>query len=326
MKKLMAAVLIFAMILCLASCAGKTDNDAAASEKTVNVYVLTGPTGVGAVNMWSRSQAEETDISYNFTACAAPDEIVAKLSSGEADIAAIATNLAAKLYKKTEGGIKLLAVNTLGTLSVLCNNGDDINSLSDLKGRKIVTTGQGANPQYILEYLLGQNGLNPAKDVSIEYKAEGSELLLVWAQEPDAVIVAPSPVSTSILMKYEGSKKALDMTDKWNKCANDSSLMMGCIVARTDFCKDHPELVESFLKDYKASIRAVEEDPAKTGELCEKYGIVAKAAIAEKALPDCHVCYLAGEEMKTSLLGYLKVLYDADPSSVGTLPDDGFWY
>lgn len=326
MKKILTGVMIFAMVLCMASCAGNAGNDAPVSEKPVNVYVLTGPTGIGAVNLWSSSQAGETEIKYNFTAAAAPDEIVAKLSSGEADVAAISTNLAAKLYQKTNGGIKILAVNTLGVLSVLDNTNAQITSLSDLAGRKIVTTGLGANPQYIIEYLLRQNGIDPSKDVTIDYKAEGSELLAVWAQEPDSVIIAPSPVSTSILMKFEGSRKVLDLTQEWDKCSDGSALMMGCIVARTEFCSEYSALVDGFIKDYESSINAAEEDPKKTGELCEQYGIVAKAAIAVKALPDCHICCIRGQEMKDGLVGYFKVLYDADPSSVGALPDEGFWY
>ena len=320
MKKLLSVLLLLVMLLSAAAC-GKN-----AQPEAVSVYVLTGPTGVGAVQLWDKALAGQTELNYSFTAAAAPDEVVAKLSNGEADIAAISTNLAAKLYKKTDKGIKILAVNTLGVLSVLDNSGAECSSLADLKGRKIVTTGQGANPQYIIEYLLSENGLDPTKDVTIDYKAEGSELVGVWSSEPEAVIIAPAPVSTSILSKYDSAKKVLDLTEEWAKCSPGSELMMGCLVARADFCEKYPEALKVFLREYEASIRAAEADAATTGELCEKYGIVAKAAIASKALPDCHLCCITGEDMKTSLTGYLQVLFDADPSSVGEMPDDGFWY
>lgn len=319
MKKCIILLLAAAMLLCCAACAKP-------EAKTVNICVLAGPTGVGAAGLMERSSAGKAEQPYRITVASAPDEAAAKLSGGEADLAAIATNLAAKLYRKTDGGIRIIAVNTLGVLSVLDNTGAQITSLADLKGRSIVTTGQGANPQFILEYLLRKNGLDPQTDVQILYYADGSALPAVWATEPEAVIVAPCPVSTSILMKYKDAQKVLDLTQEWEKCSPDSALMMGCIVARTAFCEEHPQAVEAFLNEYAASIQAAQDDPAHTGALCEKFGVVPNAAVAEKAVPDCHLCCITGNEMKEKLTGYLGVLYEADASSVGAMPDDGFWY
>ena len=328
MKKLIAILLTLSLVFAFAACGKKAVKPKKTEEKPaeVNAFVLTGPTGIGAVNLWDKSDAGKTDTKYNFTAVAAPDEVVTKLSNGEADIAAISTNLAAKLYKKTGKGIQVLAVNTMGVLSVLDNTGADIKSLTDLKGRKIVTTGQGANPQYIIEYLLGKNGIDITKDVTVEYKVDGNELPTVWATDPTAVIIAPAPVSTAITLKFSNAAKVLDLTEEWQKCSPDSALMMGCIVARKDFCDKYPTAVQDFLTEYEASIKAAADDAAATGALCEKYGIVPKAAIATKALPDCHLCYVTGDEMKKGLTGYLQVLFDADPSAVGEMPDDGFWY
>ncbi|MBR7081767.1 MAG: ABC transporter substrate-binding protein [Oscillospiraceae bacterium] len=324
MKRTICALLALILIFVLASCAA---GGGAPAEKTdVRIYVLTGPTGVGAVNMWAASENGEGGENYSFTAAASPDEAVAKLSAGEADIAAVSTNLAAKLYKKTEGGIKILAVNTLGVLNVLDNTGAEINTMSDLKGRKIVTTGQGSNPEYIINYLLRENGIDPQRDVTIEFKADGSELPAVWATEPDSVIIAPQPVATAIKGKYDGSQIALDLTDEWERVNSGSALMMGCIVARADFIEAKPDAVRSFLKDYEASVSAAADDAAKTGELCEKYGIVASAKMAEAAIPRCNLCFITGDKMREGLTGYLKVLFDADPASVGAVPDDGFWY
>lgn len=301
--------------------------DEESAKKDVNVYVLTGPTGIGAVNLWEESEQGTASENYHFTAAAAPTEIVSKISTGEADIAAISTNLASTLYNKTEGGVVILAVNTLGVLNVLDNTGAEITSMADLKGRQIVTTGQGANPEYILNYLLRENGLDPATDVSIEFKADGSELVGVWETAPDAVIVAPQPVATSIKGKYEGSQIALSLTDEWKKVSPDSELMMGCMIARKEYAEQNPEVIEHFLSDYERSVETANADPASTGDLCEKYGIVPAAAVAKAAIPACNICFITGEEMKSGLTGYLQVLSDADASSIGgAMPGDDFWY
>ena len=64
-----------------------------------------------------------------------------------------------------------------------------------------------------------------------------------------------------------------------------------------------------------------------TAALCEEQGVVAKAAIAKKALPNCNIVCLTGEELKADVSGYLQVLYDADPAAVGgTLPGEDFYW
>ncbi len=328
MKKVISLALAVIMLLTFAACSAEKKTAPAPKEKvTVNAYVLSGPTGIGAVNMMKAAKNGEGLENYNFNVVAAPDEIVSKISNGEADIAAVATNLAAKLYKVTNGGIKIIAVNTLGVLNVLNYKGAEIKSLADLKGRTIYTTGQGSNPEYIIDYLLKENGINPDTDVKIEFKAEGTDLVPVWATDPEAVIIAPQPVATSIKMKYKGSSIAVDLTDEWKKVNPQSELMMGCVVVRNEFLNANPEAVEAFLTDYEASIKTVSTDIETTAALCEEYGIVAKAPIAKAAIPNCNICFVKGNEMKEKLTGYLQVLYDADPKSVGgAMPDDNFWY
>lgn len=322
MKKVLSVFLAVLITLSFAACsAAKTE------PIDVNAYVISGPTGIGAVNMMSKAENGEGSENYNFTVVASPDEVVSKISTKEADIAAVATNMAASLYNKTDGGVKIIAVNTMGVLYVLNNTGAPISSIADLKGRTVYTTGQGANPEYIINYLLTENGIDPQNDVKIEYKAEGSELVPVWATEPDAVIIAPQPVASTITAKYEGATQSLDLTDEWEKISPDSRLMMGCVVVRTEFLNEHPEAVDAFLKDYEQSINAVTEDVEGTAALCEQYGIVASAGVAKAAIPYCNVCFVTGSEMKNQLTGYLNVLYSANPKSVGgAIPDDDFWY
>ena len=323
MKKVLSVFLALITVLSLAACSAVKQQE----KIDVNAYVLSGPTGVGAVQMMNDAENGIGGESYNFTVAAAPDEVVSKIAKGEADIAAVSTNLAVSLYNKTNGGIKIIAVNTKGVLFVLNNKGAEINSVADLKGRTIYTTGKGSNPEYIINYILTENNINPDSDVKIEYKAEGSELAGVWAQDPEAVIIAPQPVASTITGKYEGSVQALDLTEEWEKTGTESELMMGCVVARTEFIEQHPEAVKAFLKDYEKSIEAAEDDLDGTAQFCEKYAIVPSAAVAKAAIPHCNLCFVTGSEMKEKLSGYLNVLYTADPTSVGgALPDDNFWY
>lgn len=331
MKKFLSLLLTLVLVFSLAACGTTGTESSTPSEpveyKEANVFVLTGPTGIGAANLKDKADKGEAEGKYNITVVAQPTEVVSKISKGEADIAAIATNLASNIYNKTNGNITVLAVNTLGVLNVVTPDGVEVTSLEDLKGKKVYTTGQGSNPEYIINYLLDKNGIDKEKDLTLEFKAEGTELLGVWATDPDAVIIAPQPVATTLTVQNAGSKIAIDLTDEWEKVNSDSALMMGCVVVRNDFLKDNKATVEKFLSEYEASIKAANEEIDTTAALCETYGIVAKAAIAKKAIPNCNLCFVTGEEMKTKLSGYLSVLFDADKTAVGgKLPADDFYY
>ena len=337
MKKVRAIVsllLALTLALSLTACGGQANSEPEQPETQeeqtaaeINLYVLSGPTGIGAMNLWAASDAGETKNTYHITMPGANDEVVAALSKGDADIAAVATNLAATLYNKTDGGVTVLAVNTLGVLSLL-SNGQEAATVSELKGKTIYAPGQGANPEYILRYVLSGNGLDPDKDVTLRFVGEGSELLTVWQSDPEAVILAPQPVATSILMQNENAKTLFDMTEEWDKIAGgDSTLMMGCVIVRNEFLQANPGAVELFLQEYAASIEKAQSDVEGTADLCQQYGLIPKAALAQKAIPSCGLTFVTGAEMKTGLSGYLQVMFDANPKSVGgALPGDGFYY
>lgn len=331
-KSLVSLLLALTLALSLNACGTQANTEPEQPDDTpapaeVNLYVLSGPTGIGAMNLWAAADAGETQNTYHITMPGANDEVVAAISNGDADIAAVATNLAATLYNKTSGGVTVLAVNTLGVLSLL-GNGQEIASIADLAGKTIYAPGQGANPEYILRYVLTGNGLDPDKDVTIQFVGEGSELLTVWQTDPEAVIMAPQPVATSILMQNENAVTLFNMTDEWDKVSGgDSTLMMGCVIVRNEFLQENPGAVALFLQEYAASIEKAQSDVEGTAALCEQYGLIPKAALAKAAIPSCGLTFVTGAEMKSALSGYLQVMFDADPKSVGgAMPGDDFYY
>ena len=331
-KSLVSLLLALTLALSLTACGTQANTEPEQPDDTpapaeVNLYVLSGPTGIGAMNLWAAADAGETQNTYHITMPGANDEVVAAISSGDADIAAVATNLAATLYNKTSGGVTVLAVNTLGVLSLL-GNGQEVATIADLAGKTIYAPGQGANPEYILRYVLTGNGLDPDKDVTIQFVGEGSELLTVWQTDPEAIIMAPQPVATSILMQNENAVTLFNMTDEWDKVSGgDSTLMMGCVIVRNEFLQENPSAVALFLQEYAASIEKAQSDVEGTAALCEQYGLIPKAALAKAAIPSCGLTFVTGAEMKSALNGYLQVMFDADLKSVGgAMPGDDFYY
>ena len=325
MKKILSLTLVLLMLFSFSAC-DKTEKDDTAKTEC-NVYVLQGPTGIGAVSLWDKAEKCETSIDYNFNMVAANDEIVAKVVNGEADIAAVATNVASNLYNKTNGKVTVLAVNTLGVLNVVTKD-ESIKTIADLEGKTIYLPGQGANPEFISTYILEQNGLKVGTDVKLEFVGDGSELVpkIVGDKENKVVVIAPQPVATTITVQDKDAKIAINLNDEWSKCT-DTDLVMGSIIVNNEFLDKNPDAVKTFLKDYEASVKAVNADPAAAGALCEKYGIVPKAAIATKAIPYCNIVCQTGDELKTNLSAYLEFLFEKKSALVGgKLPADDFYY
>ena len=303
-----------------------TPSETAPAEKqTVNLAVLKGPSGVGAAKLLADSDAGETANDYAYSIMADNTEIVAGLSSGSLDIAAVASNVAANLYNKTNGGIQIAAVSGLGVLYIL-ENGNTVQSMADLKGQTLYATGQGANPEYVLNYLLTENGVDPA-NVDIQWMT-AQEVTAKMASSEDGVCLLPVPAATALMLQDAGVRQALSLTEEWSKVSS-GQLAMGCIVARTDYIEENPQGVENFLNAYQDSI-AYMSDPANledAAQLVAQYGITPNAAIARSAIPQCNLVCLTGVEMKAVLEDYYQVLYDADPASIGgVLPYDSFYY
>ena len=350
MKKLTSMLLALALVLSLAACGGAASSsvassaasseavpeaasEAASSEEAkelsttdaLRIAGLKGPTTMGLVNLLSMEEDGTASMDYDLQLYGAADEIVPLLMKGELDMAAIPANLAATLYQKTNGGIQAVAVNTLGVLYVV-EQGDTVQSMADLKGRTILSTGKGTTPEYVLRYLLTANGLDPDKDVDIQYYSEATEVTAQMATTQDAIAVLPQPYVTAAGLKDDTLRVALDLTAEWDKVA-DTQLITGVTVVRKAYAEEHPDVVAAFLADYAQSVNAANTDLDGTAALCEEQGVVAKAAIAKKALPNCNIVCLTGEELKADVSGYLQVLYDADPAAVGgTLPGEDFYW
>ena len=290
----------------------------------VRVGVLKGPTGIGASYLINQSEQGKTTNSYSFTILAEATDMIAQIAAGQLDIAAIPTNAAVSLYNKTNGGVRLAALNTAGVLYIL-ENGLAVSEVSDLKGKTIYAVGQGSNPEYVLRFILSRNGIDPDKDVDIQF-LDSAELTTRAATGEIEVCMLPVPAVTTVLVKNPSMRIALNLTEEWDKLNIGSQLIMGCIVVRTEYLKQNPLEVQAFLREYQQSIEYVKSNPAEAGELCASYGIVPAAAIATKAIPDSNLIFVSGAEIKTEIEGYFQVLFDANPKSIGgKMPQEDFY-
>lgn len=319
MKKIILIMLSLLLVFTALAC-GKLESETEQPQtpaEPVKVAALAGPTGMGLAYMMQDMQDR-----YSVELFTAPDQVTAKIINGEVDIAAVPINLASVLYKKTEGKVNVIAINTLGVLYLL-ENGNSIQSVSDLKDKTIYASGQGSTPEYILNYLLEANGLTDS--VKVEYFADNSELIAKLADGSVEVALLPEPHVSIATAQNENVRVALKINDLWSE-KNDTKLVQGVYIVRTEYLADHKAQVDAFLKDAEESANKVVSDENAAAVIVAQ-GIIGKEPIAKRAIPNCNITLIKGAEMKASVSAMLQVLFDANPKSIGgAMPNDDFYY
>ncbi len=331
MKKVLSVIAILmclVLALSLTACKGGEDNEAASSESgakaDITVACMTGPTGMGMAKLMADSEEGNTENNYTFDVQAAATDILPKFIKGEINIASVPTNVAATVYKQTNGKVRILAVNTYGVLSIL-EKGNTIDSIDDLKGKTVYSTGKGQNPEFIIKYILSENGIDPENDLKLEFVSSDDLKAKLISGEAE-VAMAPEPLATAVMVQNNQLNRVLSINDEWSK-VSENQLMMGCVIALDSYISENKEAVEKFLKEYESSIKFAMEKPDEAAVFCAKYKISPSEAIAKKSLPTCNLCFVTGENMKNSVNAYYSVLFSADPKSVGgALPGDDIYY
>lgn len=347
MKKLSVIISLLLVVLIICSCGAKTNNEEketdpvdttvipeettapepVLSSDPIRVFTLQGPTGMGMSKMIKDTSEKNSKLNYEFSVHMAPTEFLPDIISGNFEIAAVPTNTASVLYNKTQGAVKVAAINTLGVLYVL-ENGETINSVKDLEGKTIYSSGQGAVPEYALNYILDAFGVK----CEVIYEAEHDTVIAdIITGKADVAILPEPKVSAAMLNenKPENLRTALDLTELWEKACekngDDSALCMGCVVVNSNWLETHENEFNQFMKDYEESVNFVNTDES-APEVITEAGIIPKAPIAKMALEPSHIVFVDSEEMKTDLSGFLNVLFSYNPECIGsTLPADDFY-
>jgi NitT/TauT family transport system substrate-binding protein len=357
MKRILA--LFLSLILCLGLCAcGSTNNDTAAtaddaqteeavteeaaateapdpaaeadeaeaavdSELPITIMTLNGTTGFGMAKLMADAQDGTAALNCTFSVESDASNITAALISGDCDIAALPTNAAATVYNKTEGGVQIAAINTLGVLYLVVNGEAlTVTSLADLEGMTVYVPAQ--NPTYLFQALVNAAGVNVTIDNTY---AQPADLRTALAAGEVDIAVLPEPMVTIACSANESLTVALDLTSEWDAVEPAGSLVQGCVVVRTEFAQEHPAEVAAFLEEYEASIAYLTENVEDAAQLIEQTGIFTSAAVAQKAIPNCNVCFLAGQDMKAAMSQFVDILFQLEPASVGgAVPGDDFYF
>jgi NitT/TauT family transport system substrate-binding protein len=332
-KKALTVLLVIALMFAFTACQKQPapvdqPGEQEPQQKTlIRVATLKGPTGMGMVHLMESNEEGNTALDYEFEVLGSPDDLVGKIISGEVDVATVPTNLAMVLYNRTQGQIQLAAVNTLGVLYLL-ENGDSIQSVEDLKGKTVFTTGKGASPDYMLRNILKKNNLEEDKDVILEYKLQHTELAAAMAAGDVKIGLLPQPHVTTAMMRNKDLRIALDLTQEWKKVMGENSkLIMGTLIVQKSFAQENKEAFNKFLDEYKESVAFVNSKQQEAAALMEKFEILPNAQVALRAIPYSSIVFIDAMEAKEQLDELYQILFEFDPRSVGgKLADGDFFY
>lgn len=329
-KQLMGKVTAVALSLAMTGVllTGCGSNKASEEKITVKVGALKGATTLGLLPLQDKAANGGANENYEFSMMTAADELLPLMIKGELDIALLPSNVASVLYQKTNGGVTVIDINTLGVLYMVSGD-SSISSVADLAGKTIYLTGKGTTPDYVLHYILNGNGIDADQDCTLEYRSEATEVAALLAENSDAIGLLPQPFVTAACAQNDALSVIMDMNAEWEKLQgeNGSRLVTGVTVVRNEFLQEHENAVAAFMEEHKASAESMNTDVENGAKLAVASEIIAKEPIALKAIPKCNITYIDGNEMKQALSGYLQVLYEQNPESVGgALPQDDFYY
>lgn len=329
-----ALALVFAIGLtaCAENNASSPNNESQSSETQIdkeleiNVMTLSGTTGFGMASLIDGVSKGNAALNYKFSVETDPSNVVAALINGSTDIAALPTNAAATVYKKTEGKVKLVALNTLGVLYLLKNGGEEVTSFEDLRGKTVYAPAQ--NPTFIFKYICEKNGLKVGEDIIIDNSyAQPADLRTAIAAGTVDLAVLPEPMVTIAQSANEEVTIEMDLTVEWDKVSPEGSLVQGCVVARAEFIENHKAEMDKFLQEYEASVNHLLSNIEEVSQMIESTGIFNKAAVAKKAIPNCNICFFKGDDMKNRMTDFFEIMFDIAPESIGgAIPDDNIYY
>jgi NitT/TauT family transport system substrate-binding protein len=315
-KKFVVLIVLFLMV----GCGGGGEEETA----TVRVAAMRGPTAMGLLHLMDEHRSGAARNDYEFELLGSPDLVPPLLVQGEVDVAAVPGNLAAVLYNRMD--VQALAVVTLGVLHIV-DTTDTIHSIADLQGRTVYLHGQGATPEFALNYVLMQNGLTPGVDVMLEFRAEHAEIAALLETGQAEVALLPEPFVSTVLARIDGLRAALDLSEEWDRVQPDYGLIMSVVIARREFVENNPEAIAIFMEEYAASVEFINTNVSAGAQLAVDFELIPNTAIAEAAIPRTNIVFITGDEMRRNLMGFYQVLYNAEPQSVGgEMPEADFFF
>ena len=184
---------------------------------------------------------EEEGIDLELVTGFCADKTMTALISGEADIGFMGSEASIYTYS---GGAKDAPVNfaqltqRAGNFLVAREEMPDF-KWEDLKGKDVLGGRKGGMPEMVFEYILRQNGIDPATDVNIDQSIDFGSTAAAFSGGQGEFTVEFEPGATTLEKEGVGYVVASLGTDS-------GYVPYTAYCTKTSFIEEHPDLVQAF--------------------------------------------------------------------------------
>lgn len=331
MKKIISLLLSLAFVLTFFA-VGCTPNVKPDEGDTKTPVTIAMPDGAPVLAVYellkNSSKIDGHDVEYKILAGAA--NIGTSILSGEADVAVMPTNVAAKLYNNG-AKIKMLSVNIFGVLYMVGKN-PLTSGTSDLLGKVVLNIGRGGTPDITLKYILDSNNLPYVESetavegkVAIRYVNDASEVIAMLKTDKADYGIMGEPAVTNAVKAIPCSV-VLDMQSAWNSGVGENSFTQVCVVLGESVYNDKA-FVDDLYAKLTSNVSYLAEDLANIGATLQEKGSSLKVNFTQETLNRCNVQNKKAIEVKAQLENYFKAIYEYDKTFIGgKLPDENLYY
>lgn len=272
------------------------------------IAVLNGPSAIPCAYLM------EEKPEYNYLSCASAQIALPKLIKGEADIGFLPPNLAAKVYTDNKGALLCLGICGNGNLFLITKN-QDFTDLSQLEGKTIACAGQGATPEYVMNYILNKKGI---KDVTLDFSTPNAQIAAMVLSGKFEYALAPEPFA-SVAKEKDSAVKLVSISKEFSAITGGSDFPMTLLVVNKKYAENHKKEISKFINQYEKAVKRTVKTPWEAAELSEKHELGLKAVVAQKAIPNCAFTWIPAKKSKAEIEMLLKLFNQP-------LPDAGFYY
>lgn len=327
-RSLVVTMLILSFLTLILNAEGAREGSEAtaalAEPLQLTVAGLKGPSSIGMLRMIESEPVFGEDVETEYQIVDEPQLMIARIMSGEADIAAVPINLAAVLYNKG-APYRLGAVTGDGLLHIVSSR-EDIGSVEDLKGKRIYCIAQGSTPEFVLRYVLEKSGIDPDTEVELDFSFDHVAIAPQLIAGKVDLAVLPEPFVSIVASKNPAVQPVIDLQQVWAELSGTGDTYpITATLVRNSLYREHPEALKAFFAAYRESIDWANANPAEAGGLAGKY-MEMPAPIIAKAMPRLNLRYQSPREARSRVEELYQVFHGFAPASVGgTIPGDEFY-
>lgn len=293
-------------------------------EGHLTIATLKGPSSMGMIRLID-SLSRDSHAQIQVEILNEPLQVRKMMIDGTAGFAILPSTMAAITYNKGMD-YRLVAVPVWGTL-YLVGSDTTMTEWENLRGKRVYVMARGMTPDVLFRYLLQKNGLDPDRDLTLDYSFPTHIDLAqaVNARQAELAVIS-EPLASLAIKNNPALRRIFSMNDEWSRFEG-IPIAETAFLAKAEVLENHREMVEKLLDSYAASTEWVNAHPDSAAALIVRYGILPDSMAALHAIPRINLKFARARTVEQEVREYFEVFYKMNPEIIGgKMPDENFIY